>query len=146
MSFESYVKSKLSEKQAASEFRTKKKAVKKDDNIEVTINIGLKRFDEEDLKTIRGKRLPVRVPQNASYGTVLEKAVSKWGAFDRRFDADKEYVLLYKDGTQAVFMPGTSHLLSQYFIYIIPTSLFRGCPLIRGFNKNILYHRFLYTK
>ena len=23
----------------------------------------------------------------------------------------------------------------------IPTSLFRGCPLIRGFTKNNLYHR-----
>ena len=26
----------------------------------------------------------------------------------------------------------------------ISTSLFRGCPLVRRFNKNILYHR-LYT-
>ena len=68
MSFESYVMAKSSEKQAC-EFRSKKKAPKKDDKVEVTINIGLKRFDEEDLKTIRGKRLPIAVPANATYTT-----------------------------------------------------------------------------
>ena len=105
MSFESYVTAKSSEKQAC-EFRSKKKAPQKDDNVEVTINIGLKRFDEADLKTIRGKRLPIAVPANATYATILEKAVAKWKAFDRRFETTKEYVLLYEDGTQALFMPG----------------------------------------
>ena len=105
MSFERYVTAKSSEKQAC-EFRSKKKAPKKDDNVEVTINIGLKRFDEEVLKTIRGKRLPIAVPANATYATILEKAVAKWKAFDRRFETSKEYVVLYEDGTHALFMPG----------------------------------------
>ena len=109
MSFESYVTAKSSEKseKQASEFCSKKKAPKKDDIKEVTINIGLKRFDDEDLKTVRGKRLPIAVPANATYATVLEKAVAKWKAFDRRFDTAKEYVLLYEDGTHALFMPGS---------------------------------------
>ena len=94
MSFESYVTAKSSEKseKQASEFRSKKKAPKKDDNKEVTINIGLKRFDDEDLKTVRGKRLPIAVHANATYATILEKAVAKWKAFDRRFEKAKEYV------------------------------------------------------
>ena len=43
MSFESYVTAKSSEKseKQASESRSKKKAPKKDDDMEVTINIGL---------------------------------------------------------------------------------------------------------
>ena len=106
MSFESFSKAKSAQRQSGSEFRTKKKASRKDQDIEVTINIGLKRFEEDDLKTIRGKRLPINVPQNASYSTILEKAVAKWKAFDRRFKTDKEFVLLYEDGTQAQFMPG----------------------------------------
>lgn len=106
MSFESYMTAKSSEKQA-SHFRSKKKAPKKDDNIEVTINIGLKRFDDEDLKTVRGKRLPIAVPANATYTVILERAVAKWKAFDRRFETTKEYVLLYEDGTHALFMPGS---------------------------------------
>ena len=109
MSFESYVTAKSSEKseKQASEFRSKKKAPKKDDIKEVTINIGLKRFDDEDLKTVRGKRLPIAVHANATYATILEKAVAKWKAFDRRFEKAKEYVLLYEDGTHALFMPGS---------------------------------------
>ena len=108
MSFESYVTAKSSEKseKQASEFRSKKKASKKDDDMEVTINIGLKRFDDEDLKTVRGKRLPIAVPANATYATILEKAEAKWKAFDRRFETTKEYVLVYEDGTHALFMPG----------------------------------------
>jgi len=42
--------------------------------MEVTINIGLKRFDDEDLKTVRGKRRPIAVPANATYATILEKS------------------------------------------------------------------------
>ena len=107
MSFESYVTAKSSEKseKQASEFRTKKKAPKENDNMEVTINIGLKRFDDEDLKTVRGKHLPIAVPANATYATILEKA--KWKAFDRRFETAKEYVLVFEDGTHALFMPGS---------------------------------------
>lgn len=75
MSFESYVtaKSSVKSEKQASEFCSKKKAPKKDDNKEVTINSGLKRFDDEDLKTVRGKRLPIVVPANATYATILEK-------------------------------------------------------------------------
>ena len=99
MSLEIYVtakSSKKSEKQA-SEFRSKKKAAKKDDNMEETISIGLKRFDDEDHKTARGKRLPIAVLANVIDATILEKAAASWKAFDRRFETTKEYVLAYEE-------------------------------------------------
>ena len=59
MSLEISVTAKSSEKseKQASGVRSKKRAPKKDDDMEITINIGLKRFDGEDLKTVRGKCL-----------------------------------------------------------------------------------------
>lgn len=99
MSFESYVTAKSSEKseKQASEFCSKKKAPKKDDNKEVSINIGFKWFE----------CLPIAVPANATYATILEKAVAKWKAFDRQFQTTKEYVLLYEDGIHTLFIPGS---------------------------------------
>jgi len=110
MSFESFVSAKSSEKseKQACDFRSKKKASKKDDNMEVTINVGLKRFNDEDLKTVRGKRLPITVLANATYATKLEKAVAKWKA--RRLTGDlrqPQSMSLYEDGTHALFMPGS---------------------------------------
>lgn len=105
MSLNSYMKAKSSERQSGSDFRSKKK-VNKEDNKEVIINIGLKELCEAGLKTIRGKRLPLRVPQSATYAIVLQKAVEKWSAFDKTFDGSKTFVLLYEDETNAQFMPG----------------------------------------
>lgn len=105
MSLNSYMKTKSSEQQSGSAFRSKKK-VNKDDNKEVIINIGLKQLCEVGLKTIRGKRLPLRVPQSATYAMLLEKAVQKWSAFDKKFDGSQNYVLLFEDETHAQFMPG----------------------------------------
>lgn len=72
----------------------------------MVINIGLKELCDVGLKTIRGKRLPLRVPQSATYDVILQKAVQKWSAYDKKFDASKQYVLLYDDETYARFMPG----------------------------------------
>ena len=65
--------------------------------MEVTINIGLKRFDDEDHKTVRGKRLPIAVFANARDATILEKAVASWKAFDGRLETTKEFVLPYEE-------------------------------------------------
>ena len=59
--------------------------------MEVTIKTGLKRFDDEDLKTVCGKHLPIAaVPATATYATILEKSVAKWKAFDKRFETTTE--------------------------------------------------------
>ncbi len=72
----------------------------------VMINIGLKHLSQGKLKTVYGKRLPLTVVKKATYANILEKATEKFKAFDRNFDSEKEYVLLYDDGQSAQFMPG----------------------------------------
>ena len=72
----------------------------------VMISIGLKHLSQGKLKTVYGKRLPLTVVKKATYANILEKATEKFKAFDRNFDSEKEYVLLYDDGQSAQFMPG----------------------------------------
>ena len=85
----------------------------------VTINIGIKRMDNDDLKTIRGKRLPITVSKTATYANIREKGIEKWKAFDRKFDSSADYVVLYEDGTRAQFMPGRRNVpyLEQLYFY-----------------------------
>eukprot|EP00794_Sanderia_malayensis_P008546 gene8546-9457_t len=87
MSFESFVKTKSSESRR-SEFRPKKKQKLKGTN-EVTITIGLKKLDGNELETIRGKCLPINAPKSATYHNIRERAIAKWSAFDRKFDGAK---------------------------------------------------------
>eukprot|EP00112_Aurelia_sp_Birch-Aquarium-sp1_P017544 Seg408.3 transcript_id=Seg408.3/GoldUCD/mRNA.D3Y31 product="hypothetical protein" protein_id=Seg408.3/GoldUCD/D3Y31 len=42
-----------------------------------------------------GKRLPITVAKSATYDDILQRSVAKWS-----------YVLLYEDGSYALFMPG----------------------------------------
>ena len=79
---------------------------KKQKIADVTINIGHKHLVDMELKTVWGKRLPITVAKSATYNDVLSRSVAKWSAFDRNFDASIEYVLLYEDGSYALFMPG----------------------------------------
>lgn len=58
------------------------------------------------MKTVRGKRLPINVPKSATCANIRDRAIVKWSAFDRKFDGERSYVLLYEDGTEALFMPG----------------------------------------
>ena len=101
MSFDEFVKNK-----------TRKSAIppKKKTKVEVKenamINIGLKTLNDDVLKTVWGKRLPLLVPRDATYSLIREKAVAKWSAFDCTFDGNQEYVVTYDDGREAQFMPG----------------------------------------
>ena len=74
------------------------------------VYIGIKRFKDGCLKTVKGKILPVRVPKSATCRLILQKATEKMTAFDRSFDANEKYDLLYEDGSTALFMPGTKDL------------------------------------
>ena len=118
MGFEEYRKSKRAQQQHGCNFRTKKIKT----NETVTINLGIKRLENFDLKTIRGKRLPIMVPRNATYKTILEKGIEKWTAYDRNFNALKDYVVLYDDGTLAQFMPG-ERLTIYYILHYTKMSL-----------------------
>jgi hypothetical protein len=105
MSIESYMKAKSTERQSAGSFRSKKKNAAKEEK-QVSINIGIKVMSSNGLKTVRGKRLPLLVPQQSTYAMLLEKSVQKWSAYDKKFDGSKQYVLLYDDERCAQFMPG----------------------------------------
>ncbi|XP_048579358.1 uncharacterized protein LOC125560950 [Nematostella vectensis] len=76
---------------------------------DVIINIGLKVFSEGELKDKRGKKLAIKVNKHASYKELLEQAKLKWADFQRNlYSEGTEYVLLYEDGQEALFLPGTS--------------------------------------
>ena len=64
------------------------------------------RASRSDLKPVWGKRPPIQVPKSASYARILSKGIEKWVAFDRKFDGDEDYVVLYDDGSHAIFLPG----------------------------------------
>ncbi|XP_046843340.1 uncharacterized protein LOC124437408 [Xenia sp. Carnegie-2017] len=60
-----------------------------------------------ELKAVWGKKLPVVVPKTSNYRSILDKAVEKYKAFDRKFDDTQEHILVYEDGSHAQLMPGT---------------------------------------
>lgn len=101
-SFEEYMACKKKQQQSGSKFRPNKKVKTNPDEM-VTINIGLMRNTGNHLKPIWGKRLPIQVPKSSSYARVISKGIEKWQAFDRKFDPEEDYVLLYEDGSHALF-------------------------------------------
>ena len=108
MSFDDFVKDKTSKRNCTFGFEATKKKKGKSTNPDVTINIGQKKFVDGDFKSIWGKKLPVSVPRNATYALILERAVEKWTAFDRKFNSEDSYALVYDDGSHAQFLPGSS--------------------------------------
>ena len=105
LTFDQFLKRKTS-KENITTVRSSKKS-KSNPNEEVTVFIGIKRLKDGSLKTVKGKRLPIRVPKSATCKLILQKAIEKMTAFDRSFDADEQYDLLFEDGSTALFMPGT---------------------------------------
>ena len=63
---------------------------------EVTIAIGLLEWKEKRLKPARGKRIALRVSNNAPCTQILSKAVKKWKAYHSDlYIEDEEYLLLF---------------------------------------------------
>ena len=83
----------------------------------MTIAIGLLEWKEKRLKPARGKRIALRVSNNAPYTEILSKAVKKWKAYHSDlYIEDEEYLLVFESGKQAQFTPGTVEFftLSRY--------------------------------
>lgn len=77
---------------------------------EVCINIGLLEWNykENVLKPKRGKKLVLRTSNKVNYKTLCNKAVEKWKAFySHLYVESNEYVLLYENGEEALFLPGS---------------------------------------
>ncbi|XP_028412774.1 uncharacterized protein LOC114535677 [Dendronephthya gigantea] len=78
---------------------------------DVCINIGLLEWNSKDnvLKPKRGKKLVLRVSNKANYKTVCSKAILKWKAFySHLYSESDEYVMLYENGEEAIFLPGSA--------------------------------------
>lgn len=61
------------------------------------------------LKEKRGKTLPIKANKHICYKELLEQARSKWRDFHQDlYYEGAEYVLLYEDGQEAAFLPGSS--------------------------------------
>ena len=74
---------------------------------EVTINIGQMEFNEEGLASpLRGKSLPLKIAKDADYKTLLEAALKKRCDYDKTFDSERQYKLVYPDGQSAQTIPG----------------------------------------
>ena len=91
--------------QLGSILRPKKKA-KVGQNENITINIGLMRLSGNDLKPVWGKRLPIQVLKTADYARILSQGIEKWVAFNRKFDGEEHFLLLYEGGSCALSLPG----------------------------------------
>jgi hypothetical protein len=97
-----------SEKSKERQGHFKPKGSKKVKMTEATITIGLMEYDRDNLKPVRGSSLPLKVKTNASYDEVLEAALQKRKAFDRKFSAERRgFVLAYPDSRLAKQIPGT---------------------------------------
>ena len=72
---------------------------------EVTINIGIM---QENGAVKRGENLPLTVfPSSSSANMILEAAVEKHSAFNKRFKKKGIYTLVYRDGTEVIKVPRT---------------------------------------
>ena len=58
-----------------------------------------------NLKPVRGKKLPLKVKTSINYDYLKKRAIEKHSHHDQSFCGLEEYVLLYPDGKEALFLP-----------------------------------------
>ena len=73
---------------------------------------------DDFLKIKRGETIPLKVNSLATHEEILAAAIKKHGDFNKRFDIEGNYQLVFKDGTKVNFIPGTdppeSFVLQRY--------------------------------
>ena len=111
--FQEYRKRK--EQERSSRFKSKGKQAKvetkeKDKTpSEVTINIGLRKFRDDDLKFVRGSSLALIVRSSIGAEELLKKAAEKIVKFNRELTGGVfGFTLLYPDRTKVVMLQGSS--------------------------------------
>ena len=98
-----------------SEWKKKVKGKEKDKADDVIIFIGLLQWRQLDrkLKPARGKRIALRVSNEAPYAELCTQALLKWKAYQSNiYDEEKEYSLVFEDGNEALFLPGTKEFFT----------------------------------
>ena len=94
------------EKERSSYFVRKKGSKRsKVANNDVKITIAIM---EDTKKMKRGDSLPLKVPASSTANDILNAAVEKHAAFNKRFNSKLKYLLVFKDGTEANTVPGTN--------------------------------------
>ena len=103
-SFKSFQAKKEKER---SSFHYRKKGGEKtsNDETQVTIQVGVMK-DRSKIK--RGETIPVKVMSSATPSDILQAAQKKHEAFNKRFHKGGNYRLVYKDGSEVKFIPGTN--------------------------------------
>ncbi|XP_066926772.1 uncharacterized protein [Clytia hemisphaerica] len=82
---------------------------------EVSVKIGLLTFKDGKWKR-QGRRLPVLVLDRVNATELKSKAVKKFAEYDQNFCSTEDYILLYHDYSEMVYIPGTmkAFILSDY--------------------------------
>ena len=83
----------------------------------VTINVETMKNVNLNLKPVRGKKLPLKVKIAINYDDLKKRAIEKHSHHDQSFCGLEEYVLLYPDGREALFLPeitSTRYQLDSY--------------------------------
>ena len=83
----------------------------------VTINIGIMKNIKLNLEPVRGKKLPFKVKTTINYDDLKNIAMEKHSPHDQSFCCLEEYVLLYPDGKEALFLPGITSTRFQLDSY-----------------------------
>ena len=106
LSLKSFNAFKTAKEKERSSFFVRKKGSKraKLDTNEVKITIAVM---EDITKIKRGDSLPLKVPASSSAKEILDATVMKHATFNRRFNCKLEYILVFKDGTEVISVPGT---------------------------------------
>ena len=119
MSFQEYRKRK--EQERSSRFKSKGKQAKvetkKKDKTPsgVTINIGLRKFRDDDLKFVRGSSLPLIVRPSIGAEELLKKAAEKIVKFNRELTGGVfVFTLLYPDRTKVVTLPAGLEITADH--------------------------------
>ncbi|XP_034562255.1 uncharacterized protein LOC117828943 isoform X2 [Notolabrus celidotus] len=102
--FLDYRKKKSEERQ---NFSLQKKGMKKKEPRKVNINIGIMCSQNDSLKVVRGRTLPLIVEPDIDALGLRLLAVKKMTDFNNDFQ-EGPYVLMYPDKTEVVTIPGTS--------------------------------------
>ena len=79
-----------------------------DEDVVIFIELPQWKAEERKLKAKRGKRVPLKISNQAPYIEVLSKGIIKWKTYHTNdFIEQKEYTVVYPDGQEALFLPGT---------------------------------------
>jgi hypothetical protein len=62
---------------------------------------------DDCLKIKHGETIPLKVNLLATQDEILATAIKKHGDFNKRFDSEANYQLIFKDGSNVNFIPGT---------------------------------------